>query len=178
MLCSLVGVALSASCDGGGGATATIGPVDLTQAPTEITLNCDHGVGQVVFVNPCLVGMNLAGPQAGIGIHEMECQLRGGSGAVAWAFLLPLGEIALHPNQALTFPTNLPPAAPSGRSAEVGGKIAGVSAVAGTMTFLRVDPNGRAFTGHLSGTITWTGTNGAFSCAADAPFWGAPGNFL
>jgi hypothetical protein len=186
-----VGAALAAGCGGqtlqarddaggvgdAGGATATIGPVDLTQAPTEIMMDCDHGVGQVAFVNPCLVGQNLAGSQRGIGLHETECQLLGGNGAIAWAFLLPLSTIAMSPDQPLTFSTNLP-APPTGRPAEIGGVQAGVSHVDGTMTFSRVDPSGRAFIGHFTGTITWTGSSGAFSCAVDAPFWGAPGNFL
>lgn len=46
------------------------------------------------------------------------------------------------------------------------------------MTFSRVDGPGRAFVARLEGTFTWTeATGGTFSCAVDAPFWGAPGEF-
>jgi hypothetical protein len=155
----------------------TIGPVDLSQAPTELTIDCDHGVGQLALVNPCLVGESLTGAPASIGTHETECRLAGGSEPIAWAFLLPLAAIALHPDQALTFPTGLPSAAPWG-PVDVGGQKASVSGVAGTLTFSRVDPTARAFVGQFKGVITWTGSNGTFSCSVAGPFWGAPGNFI
>jgi hypothetical protein len=174
----------SGSGDGSGGADAAglLGPVDLSQAPTSVTMDCDHGIGQLAFVNPCLIGENLAGRGGnGIGFHETDCHLADGVGdTIAWVFTLPLITIAMHPDQPLIFPTNLPtPPPPPPRSrAEIGGETVTVTHVDGTMTFSRVDPTTRAFSGHLRGTVTWAGPTKNFSCSVDAPFWGAPGGFL
>jgi hypothetical protein len=167
---------------GAADAAGLLGPVDLSQAPTSVTMDCDHGIGQLAFVNPCLIGENFAGPaRTRFGFHETDCHLAtGGGDAIAWVFTLPLSAIVMHPDQPLIFPTNLPipPPPPSGNRAEVGGEAVAVTHVAGTMTFSRVDPNVRAFSGHLSGTVTWAGPTKIFSCSVDAPFWGAPGNLL
>jgi hypothetical protein len=165
--------------DAGATAGASIGPVDLTGAPPELAMTCDHGIGTLAFDNPCLVGMNLLGDLSKPGEHEIECHLAGPGHPIVWAFLVPLAQIAQHPDQPLTFPSSFPTSPTSGMRVDVGGHKAGVSSAAGTVTFSRVDPTGRAFIARFNGTITWKETTGStFSCAVDAPFWGAPGGFL
>jgi hypothetical protein len=155
-------------------ATATLGLVDFTQAPAELAMTCDHGVGTLAFDNPCLVGQNLSG--GGIGIHEVECTLAASGHPITWTFLLPLAQVIASPAKPLAFP--LPPGAPLGTLIDVGGQGASVSGFADAITFSRVDPTNRAFVARLKGTMTWKRQSGAtFSCTIDSPFWGAPGNF-
>jgi hypothetical protein len=167
-----------AGTDAGKTARATIGPVDLTQAPSELPTSCDQGLGQVAFDNPCLVGFNLGGAPTTTGFHVVECTLAVAGHPVAWSFILPLAPIAAHPDQPLSFPNDFPPAPPLDQLIEIGGQPAGLSGVTGTVTFSRVDPTGRAFVARFVGKMTWTqGSGSKFSCAVDAPFWGAPGAF-
>jgi hypothetical protein len=162
-------------------ATAAIGPVDLTQAPAEIATTCDHGVGTITFVNPCLVGHNLGGG-SDVGFHVVECSLTTSQDphAWAWSFMLPLVEVAKTPDRPLMFPGDLPPLPASNDPEVVGGRAAHLSSVTGAVTFSRVDPTARAFIGRLKATMTWKddSSGATFSCDADAPFWGAPGGFL
>ncbi|HEY2900920.1 MAG TPA: hypothetical protein VGL59_10120 [Polyangia bacterium] len=172
----MFGAALVVGC---GDQATVVGPVDLSQAPAALTMTCDHGVGQVAFANPCLVGGNLASAKLdSVGNHETECSLAGEGGEVAWAFILPLSAIAQRPDQPLTFQKGQVSTPPSGQPIEVAGQTASVTDVAGTMTFLRLDPSARAFIGHFQGQIDWLGANGAFSCTVDADLWGAPGGFI
>jgi hypothetical protein len=168
--------------DSGAGATgtATIGPVDLTQAPPTLPMTCDSGVGMLAFDNPCLVGMNVAGDPSKPGFHEVECRLTAAGHPIAWAFLLPLAQLAATPDEPLVLPTDAPMTPSSGQLVDVAGLLkARVLGVAGTVTFSRIDPEGRAFSARLQGTITWVMLGGSmFTCAVDAPFWGAPGSFL
>jgi hypothetical protein len=157
-------------------AAATIGPVDLTQAPAQLPLSCDQGIGALAFDNPCLVGTNLSGG-GGTGFHETECRFHGMGDPVAWSFVLPLSEIAQNPDHPLSFPSDFPPT-PTAMAVDVDGQQAAVAHVAGAVTFSRVDPTARAFSAWFKGTISWTGTTAAaFTCVVDAPFWGAPGGF-
>src|SRR5450432_323831 len=149
---------------------ATIGPVDLTQAPPTLPMTCDSGVGTIAFDDPCLVGSDLSGAPASVGIHEVECTFSSAGHPIAWAFLLPLAQIASDPDQPLTFPAPMTPS--SGQVVDVAGQQARVFSVAGSLTFSRVDPPGRAFSAHFQGTITWVGVAGSmFTCAVDAPLF-------
>jgi hypothetical protein len=169
---------VDAGTDAGTTSRATIGPVDLTQAPAELPTTCDHGIGLVAFDNPCLVGFNLAG-QMGVGAHEVECTLAVAGNPIAWSFILPLSQIAAQPDQPLIFPNGSPITPSANKHIPISGKPAGVSSVTGTVTFSRLDPPGRAFVARFVGTMIWTQDSGlTFSCAVDAPFWGAPGGFL
>jgi hypothetical protein len=170
---------LGGGVDGGAPAPSAVGPIDLSQAPAQLALHCDQGVGALAFVNPCQVGLNLANGGTTPGFHETECHLVGAGDPIVWAFLLPLAQIAAHPDRALSFPADFPTSPTSGSPAIVGGKPASVSSVAGTMSFSRVDPTARAFIARFQGAVTWTRPTGStFSCALDGPFWGAPGSFL
>ena len=165
---------------GGAAGSALFGPVDLTQAPAEVPMTCDHGIGSVAFVNPCEVGMNLFGPTATTpGENETECHFAGPGAQVVWSFLLPLDKIVMDPGTPLQVPGDLRQVPAEGTSVQLGGQAATVASVAGVVTFSRVDPAGRAFIGHLTGTITWNGSvDPTITCAVDAPFWGEPGEFL
>jgi len=160
-----------------GGGTATIGPVDLTQAPTELAMSCDHGVGTLAFENPCLVGNDLGGGGSGIGVHEVECRFAVSGNPITWTFLLPLAQVVASPSEPLASP--LLPGGFTGTLVDVGGQGASVSGFTGTITFSRVDPTNRAFIARLQGTMTWRRQTGStFSCQIDSPFWGAPGDFI
>jgi len=165
--------------DGGradGSPSAAVGPVDLTYAPRQLPLSCDHGVGPLAFFNPCEVGSNLSG-QGGVGFHETECRFFGAGEPVAWSFVLPLSTIEQHPERPLSFPADFP-TTPSAIPVQVGVQQAKVTKAEGTVTFSRVDPTTRAFIGWFKGTISWAGSSTpTFSCAVDAPLWGAPGSF-
>src|ERR1700690_1534629 len=92
---------------------ATLGPVDLTQAPATLSMTCDHGIGTITFVDPCLVGHNLADPNgSGPGFPGVGFWLAGSAatdpGQWAWAFLLPLAQLAQNPNKPLVFGSDLP----------------------------------------------------------------------
>ena len=98
-----------------------------------------------------------------------------------WSFALPLSDLAKNPNETLTFPSNFLAEAGVASAAVIDatGQQAVISNVVGTMTFSRVDPSARAFVGHFTGTISWTGTRTLFSCDVDCgPLWGAPAEFL
>jgi hypothetical protein len=163
-----------------GATVASVGPVDLTQAPPALPMTCDQGVGTIAFDNPCLVGLNLTGDRSKPGLHVVECHFAAPSHPVAWTFMLPLAQLAKLPNQPLTFPSHdVPPPPGPGQLVDVGGLAASVSSVAGTVTFSRIDPTGRAFIARFMGTFIWKEASGStFTCAVDAPFWGAPGGFL
>jgi predicted small lipoprotein YifL len=160
-------------------ARATIGPVDLTLAPRELPTSCDQGIGPLAFDNPCLVGMNLAGNPMSPGFHEVECTLAAPGHPMTWAILLVLSQVAANPDRPVTLPGEFATPSPtSGMTVDVGGTRAGISSVSGTITFSRVDPANRSFIARFQGTMTWKEESGAtFSCAVDAPFWGAPGSF-
>ena len=162
--------------DAGETTAATSGSIDLTQAPTELAMTCDHGIGALAFDNPCLVGQSLGGNGSQIGVHEVECTLAGAGHPITWTFLLPLAQVVADPTKPLAFP--LPPGGISGMLIDVAGQGASVSGFAGTITFSRVDQTNRAFIARLRGTMTWRRQSGStFSCQIDSPFWGAPGAF-
>jgi hypothetical protein len=166
---------LPADDDGSAPASASIGSVDLTQAPRQLALSCDQGVGQLAFDNPCQVGANLTG-HGGVGFHETECHLSGAGHPVAWSFILPLSTVAANPARPLAFPSDFPIAPPSMDAVEVAGQEASVVGVVGTVSFSRVDPTTRAFSASFKGTISWNGAE-KFSCVVDGALWGAPGSF-
>jgi hypothetical protein len=161
---------------GGGAAgasapTFTIGPVDLTEAPAQLTMSCDGGVGMIAIDNPCLVGHSLGGGNGSdTGAHEIECTLATSVHPIAWSFLLFI--------PVMQNPVTLFPETPSGLLVDVGGHQARVSGTSGAMTFIRVDPSNQAFVARFDGSVTWTEPSGAtFSCSVDGPLWGAPGGF-
>jgi hypothetical protein len=161
-------------------AAASVGAVDLSQAPAELEASCDQGVGTIAFRNPCLVSQSLGGDPAELGIHEVECSLATPDHPMTWSFLFSLAEVAANPDRPVDLPGAYATTSPtSGAPVDVGGRRAGVSGVAGTLTFSRVDPTNRAFVARFQGTMTWKDAAGTtFSCAVDAPLWGAPGSFL
>jgi hypothetical protein len=165
---------------GGAAGSPLLGPVDFSQAPTQIPMTCDHGIGAVAFVNPCEVGMNLFGEGATTpGADETECHFAGQGAPIVWSFVLPLYKIAMNPGAPLQIPDDVPSVPAENPLAELGGQEASVASVSGVLTFSRVDPTGRAFIGHLRGTVTWNGSvDATITCVVDAPFWGAPGEFL
>jgi len=158
---------------GAGGASAptlTIGPVDLTQAPAQLTMSCDGGVGMITIDNPCLVGHSLEPNALETGPHEIECTLAASVHPIVWSF-----ELFIPVTQN---PVTVLPETPSGLLVDVGGRQARVSRATGAMTFTRVDPSNRAFVARFDGSVTWTEPSGAtFSCSVDGPLWGAPGGF-
>jgi hypothetical protein len=142
-------------------------------------MTCDSGVGTIAFDDPCLVGMNVAGDPSKPGFHEVECRFTAAGHPIAWAFLLPLAQLAVTPDVPLVLPNDAPMTPSSGQLVVVRGEQARVFGVDGTVTFSRIDPVGRAFSARLQGTITWVvPARSTFTCAVDAPFWGAPGTFL
>lgn len=160
--------------DGTAGAAAppaiTIGPVDPTQAPAQLSMICDGGIGTIAIDSPCLVGFGLSSNASQSGPHEIECTLATSSHPIAWSFLL---SIPTAQNPVTSFPET-----PSGLGVDVGGQNAHVSSTTGTLTFIRVDPSNRAFIAQFDGAVTWTEPSGTtFSCSIDGPLWGAPGNF-
>jgi hypothetical protein len=156
---------------------ATVGPVDLSQAPRQLTMTCDHAVGELALDNPCLVGNNLLGPT--VDIHAVECRLAAPpANPVVFSFVLNLSSVTAHPDVPVEIPHDAPPVPTSGLIDVGGSRRASVSSVVGTLSFSRVDPTNRAFVGHFTGTVFWTETTGStFSCAVDAPLWGGPGGF-
>jgi hypothetical protein len=156
---------------GGTGKTgdSLIGAVDLTQAPSTLTMSCGAGVAAALEM-PCLIGLDLSGqdPNAA-GVHATECRLASPDQPLVWSFLLPLGDVRADPSTSLQAPVDLPP------------QLTGVtmSTVTGDLTFSRVDPAARAFIGAFHGNIAWSDQAGTqTSCQVDGPFWGAPGDFL
>jgi hypothetical protein len=165
----------------GAPAAASVGPVDLSQAPAQFVATCDHDVGAVAFRNPCLVGVSLGqGQEAALGVHEVECSLATPANPMTWSFLISLAAAEANPD----VPVDLPgafavPSPTSGAPADVASRRAGVSGVAGSLTFSRIDPSSRAFAARFQGTMTWKDASGAtFSCTLDGPLWGAPGSFM
>jgi hypothetical protein len=174
----------------GGGATPTtgtvddrLGPVDLTQAPATLAMTCDSGASPS-FAMPCLIGLDLVGPNAGsdpnaAGIHATECRLAQPDQPLAWSFLFPLADARANPSKVLEAPTGLPTVSGGAEAIMLQGESATMSSLTGDLTFTRVDPAARAFIGAFKGTVVWTGASGAqTTCQIDGPFWGAPGNFL
>jgi hypothetical protein len=160
--------------DGTAGATAlpsiTIGPVDATQAPAQLSMTCDGGVGTIAIDDPCLVGASLSPNASQTGAHAVECTLATSSHPVAWSFLLVI--------PTAQNPVTVFPGVPSGSNVDVGGRQAHVSSATGALTVTRVDPSNRAFVAQFNGSVTWTESSGAtFSCSVDGPLWGAPGDF-
>jgi len=94
-----VAIALGSALAGcGDSSKASVGPVDVAQAPAELALSCDHDVGPIAFDNPCLVGESLGGGnEAALGVHEVECALATSGHPVTWAFLLSLAEVTAKP---------------------------------------------------------------------------------
>jgi hypothetical protein len=155
---------------GGTGKTGDnlIGAVDLTQAPSTLTMSCGAGVTAALEM-PCLIGLDLAGqdPNA-VGVHATECRLASPDQPLVWSFLFPLGAVRADPSTSLRAPADLP-------------ALTGItmSTVTGDLTFSRVDPAARAFIGAFHGDIAWTDPSGTqTSCQIDGPLWGAPGDFL
>jgi hypothetical protein len=160
----------AAGAAGAAGSTVTIGLVDVTQAPAQVSMNCDSGVGIIAIDNPCLVGHSFGGNPSDAGAHEIECTLATVTHPIVWSFelFIPVTEN----------PVTVLPETPSGVLVDVGGRQARVSRTTGTMTFVRVDPSNRAFVARFDGVITWTEPSGAtFSCAVGSSLWGAPGPF-
>lgn len=170
------------ACGGGAGSagsTAALGPVDLSQAPSALTMTCDGGAAPSLQM-PCLVGLDLAGqdPNAA-GIHATECRLATSEHPLVWSFLFPLADVRANPSTSLQAPADMPSVTGGAQAIELGGESASVSSVTGDLTFTRVDPTARAFSGTFKGTVVWTGLSGAqTSCRIDGPLWGGPGTFL
>jgi hypothetical protein len=156
---------------GGSGAPALpeTGAVDVSQAPPQLSMSCDQGVGTIAIVDPCLVGHVLGANASEAGPHAVECRLATPSRPLLWSFLVIL---PTHQNPIVVSPVlGNPPVS-------VGGRQASVSKITGSITFSRVDPSNRAFIARFSGVIIWTDASGAtFSCTIDGPLWGAPGGF-
>jgi len=161
-------------------ARATLGAVDLTKAPASLALSCPGVAPPLALEMPCLVGMNIASPPSGVGLHEVECHTTQPGEPLVWSFLLPLSSLAQNPDLVLSFPDRLPNGALPPGEVDLGSEKARVSGGAGTLAFTRVDPEGRAFEGSFRGTLVLTGesTRSEITCDVDGPFWGAPGNFL
>ena len=161
--------------DGGAaGAGATGFPetaaVDVSQAPPQLSMSCDHGVGTIAIVDPCLVGHSFNISSGEAGTHAVECRLATPSRPLLWSFVVNLPPLE---NPVTTFPI-VPGQAP----VQVGGQEATVSKVTGSLTYSRIDPSNRAFIAHFTGVVTWTDASGVtFNCSVDGPLWGAPGGF-
>jgi hypothetical protein len=148
----------------------TIGPVDGTQAPAQLSMSCDTGVGAIAIDNPCLVGFSIGGGVSKAGAHEVECTLAASNHPIAWSFLLVL---PVTQNPVTVFPET-----PSAAPVDLGGRQVHASSTTGTLTFSRVDPSNQAFVAQFDGVVTWTASSGAtFSCSVDGPLWGTPGAF-
>lgn len=168
------------ACGGGSNPTgsAEVAPVDLSQAPAALTMTCDGGEA-LSLAMPCLVGLNLTGQDPDTaGTHATECRLATSGQPLVWSFLFPLAAVRANPSTALHAPADMPMAG-AGQTAELNGESASVSSVTGDLTFTRVDPTARAFSGAFKGTVVWTSpSKGETTCRIDGPFWGAPGTFL
>ena len=129
-------------------------------------MSCDHGFGTITFVNPCLVGGNLAG-SGSQGPHDVECTVRPQRAGLLVNF------------PPLQNPETLLPLTPNAAGVVLGdGRKAAITMIAGALTFSRVDAVNRAFVASFNGKVSWIDSTGAtFTCAVDAPLWGAPGGF-
>lgn len=173
------GAADQAPGDGAAEQAPRLGLVDVTKAPPTLELRCGGAAGVLPLKMPCLVGMNIVGSGQPVGLHETECRIAGADEPIVWSFLLPLGALAQNPALVLHLPGDLPTTLIGSGSIDLNGEQAHVSGVTGTLSFSRVDPQGRAFEGAFRGRIVWKGaTSGAeTACDVDGPFWGAPGDF-
>lgn len=178
LACSWLG-----ACDGSGSPSgsnaASVGPVDLTKAPATLDMACGGGVGTVTLEQPCLVGFNFAGDQAVPGYHATECRLARTDRPLAWTFILPLAQVAQAPGTSLHLPNQASTVNDGETPVWLAGSAASVLSVTGDLSFSRVDPDARAFSGRLDATVTWKTTSGGqIECTVQGPFWGAPGQFL
>jgi len=155
------------------------GTIDFSEAPATLPMTCDHGVGAVALDDPCLVGFNVASTDpTSVGVHEVECTLATPTHPLAWGFIISLANLSASPGATLSFPGDVPMPPTSRPQVSIGSRRASVMGIAGKLAFSTVDAAHRAFVAHLEGTITWTASDGStFSCAVDAPLWGAPGSF-
>ncbi|SRR5260221_7448277 len=176
--------------DSGVPIAALVGSVDLTQAPASLEMTCDRDVGSLALKLPCEVGQNIQGQNRDeLGFNEVECHATSSGQPIVWSLLLVFSQILQHSDRSVTFPNAvqaspnqsveyLPPP-PDAMPTNIGGELFNVSQAEGTISFARIDSPGRAFSGSLKGTFSWTGTTGStFSCEVNGPFWGAPGGFL
>lgn len=171
------------SPDGSGGAgtsTPGLGPIDATEQPATLDMQCDQRGRALAFKLPCLVGMNLNGNPDEPGLHIVECELANEPGQIAVTFTLPLKNLPLLMEQPLSLPFDgvvTPPPAPGvDLDAE-----RFVGTLSGVITFSQVDVDGRAFVAALEqGRVAWSGSKGSsFDCSTiDGPIWGIAGSFL
>jgi hypothetical protein len=171
----------SLACGGGGGPTGSspeVAPVDVSQSPAALTMTCDGGASLSVAM-PCLIGLNLAGQDPDTaGTHATECRLATSDKPLVWSFLFPLAAVRADPATSLHAPADMPTAG-AAQAIQLNGESASISNITGDLTFTRVDPTARAFSGAFKGTIVWTSSSSTqTTCQIDGPFWGAPGNFL
>ena len=112
-----------------------------------------------------------AGSGTSTRVHDVECTVAAPNAVVGWSFLVNFPP--------LQNPETLLPLTPNAAGVVLGdGRKAAITMIAGALTFSRVDPANRAFVARFTGTVTWTESTGtSFSCAIDAPLWGAPGGF-
>jgi hypothetical protein len=172
-----------------GAPAVLIGAVDLSQAPVQLEMTCDHGVGALALAVPCEVGNNLQGPNPDqLGLNEVECHMTTSGQPRVWSFLLVFSQILQDPSRPVVFPNVAPtsqnpsvdflPSPTPSMPTDVDGEPFSPSDTKGTISFLRIDSPGRAFIALLKGTIVWTSSTGStFSCNLDGPFWGRPGTF-
>jgi hypothetical protein len=152
------------------GPDVIIGPIDFSKAPPELPLACQGDAGHVAFENPCKVGLDLSTGSQAAGAHETECRLAGSSDPVIWQFVLPLAQIAQHPSTPLRFPGDVPSIPVPGAAIDVGGESFKLTLVEGTLSFVQIDPPGRAFVGRFDAKLEWTGDRGSsFGCDAGGP---------
>jgi hypothetical protein len=183
-LCTVLACLSLAACGNGGAPApggASIGPVDLTQSPATLALSCEGVTTALALKMPCLVGLNLNGPDSRtVGAHEVECDAAQPGDPYVWSFMLPLSAIANDPSLVLSFPLNLPATSPPTGSIDLDGEKAHVSGVTGSLSFRRVDPDARAFEGAFAGTMKLKSATSTaeVTCTVDGPFWGAPGGFI
>jgi hypothetical protein len=166
------------------------GSVDPSQAPVSLAMTCDRDVGSLALKLPCEVGQNLLGQNRDeLGFNEVECHATSSGQPIVWSLLLVFSQILQNSDRSVAFPNAvqaspnqsveyLPPP-PDAMPTNIGGELFNISRAEGTISFARIDSRGRAFSGSLKGTFSWTGTTGStFSCNVDGPFWGGPGGFL
>jgi hypothetical protein len=157
--------------------SAEVAPVDVSQSPAALTMTCDGG-SSLSIAMPCLIGLNLGQDPNAPGIHATECRLATSEAPLVWSFLFPLANVRANPSTSLHAPADMPPAGDA-QAIQLNGESASISSITGDLTFTRVDPTARAFSGAFKGTAVWTSpSNTQMTCQIDGPFWGAPGTFL